>query len=136
MPVGVFTDGSLLFNAIDLAIQDLRSVVEETINEGRESGPTKGRPPGKSEVTTVRLTAAGEIGAIYRDLTGERPKRVVKKVSRKGVRGGYASQEGGPWHSFLSAMEDEIFGDHRGVEARAREVARGMDKNPAAYWSI
>lgn len=105
---------------------------------GKMLGATSGAKGGSivvANVADVRLGAAGEIGAIFRSLTGERPKRTVRPVEREDLAEGQQSIEAGPWYDFLGAIMEKFFGDTTGVITCARKVVQGMSANPDQYWT-
>ena len=116
-------------------IEEIHNGVTELIKITTVAGKMLGATPGarggsivNSNVADVRLGAAGDMGSIFLWLTGERPRRKVRKVKRKGVRGGKHSITAGPWHGFLAAIMEKIFGDTKGIDGYSQKVVRAMKK--------
>ena len=83
----------------------------------------------------VRLQCAGELGIVFKRLTGKQPTRISRSEKRNDVKGGRQQVESGPWLAFLTPSLRAIFGTSQGASGYARDVAEGMAKNPERYWS-
>lgn len=118
-----------------LRIEEIRSGVSELVTTAAYAvgmiGGTrgaKGGPGVAARVADVRFGAALEIGHIFLSLTGERPKRIVRAVKRKDFGGGKESIAVGPWHDFLAAIMEKIFGDTKGLHGYSQKVVHDMKK--------
>jgi hypothetical protein len=118
-----------------VAVSELATASALAFQRLSKTKSAKGGPFPTAKVSDVHLQAAGEIGCVYEWLTGKKPKRIVRRRKRKGVKKGMEYIEAGPWNDFLAVALEAIFGSSKGVSGHARVVAKGMEKNPQDYWT-
>ena len=88
----------------------------------------------KQRCNFTRADCVGELGILWRMLTGKRPTRRVHSDDSSDYKKPY-----GPFHDFVVTALKPIFGDkkeNRGIDAVIKGVVSGMEKNPRDYWYL
>ncbi len=124
------THGIFRIEELRVGVSELATAAAFAVGMIAKTRGAKGGPGVAARKADVRFGAAREIGDIFLSLTGKRPTRTVRAEKRKDVKGGKHSVAAGPWHGFLAAIMEKIFGDTKGLHGYSQKVVHDMTKTP------
>ena len=120
--------GNYRINRVDKELGLLRAYLKGAIGELE---PEKTGPQAKKRRMAVRREAVGELACIWKEFTGDRPRRRVYKQDHPEKPG----QPYGPFYEYVVTLLNPIFGveAQMGIDNEIKKVCAGMEKSPGQY---
>ncbi len=120
--------GNYRVNRVEDELGLLRAYLQGAIGELE---PEKTGPQAKKRRAAVRREAVRELACIWKEFTGDRPRRRIYKQDHPEKPG----QPYGPFYEYVVTLLDPIFGveAQSGIDNEIKNVCAGMEKSPEKY---